>query len=51
VQLADIGLREADLDHTGDLATRSRYPNPSPITCEDIGALLGDALRGRRPAA
>ncbi len=48
--LAEIGLREEDLDRAANLAVESPYPNPTPLTREDIRALLDDAYHGRRPA-
>jgi maleylacetate reductase len=49
LRLADIGLRESDLDRAADLAVESPYPNPTPITRDGIRALLDDAFHGRRP--
>jgi maleylacetate reductase len=50
LRLADLGLREADLDRAADLAIQSPYPNPTPVTRDGIRALLDDAFRGTRPA-
>ncbi|HMO58157.1 MAG TPA: maleylacetate reductase [Roseiflexaceae bacterium] len=47
--LRDIGMREADLDAAAELATRSPYPNPAPLTRTGIRQLLDDAFYGRRP--
>ncbi|HMQ29636.1 MAG TPA: maleylacetate reductase [Chloroflexaceae bacterium] len=47
--LAAIGMREGDLDRAADLATRSPYPNPAPVTREGVRRLLDDAFHGRRP--
>jgi maleylacetate reductase len=47
--LAAIGMREQDLDHAADLATRSPYPNPAPVIREGVRRLLDDAFHGRRP--
>jgi alcohol dehydrogenase class IV len=47
--LADIGLREQDLERAADLALESPYPNPTPLTRTRIRALLDDAFHGRRP--
>lgn len=47
--LAAIGMRAADLDRAADLATRSPYPNPAPVTRAGIRHLLDDAFHGRRP--
>jgi alcohol dehydrogenase class IV len=49
--LAEIGLRESDLDRAADLAVQSSYPNPTTLTCARIRALLGAAFHGRRPMA
>ena len=48
--LAEIGLRESDLERAADLAAREPLPNPTPITRAGIRALLDDAFHGRRPA-
>jgi alcohol dehydrogenase class IV len=50
LRLADLGMRESDLDRAADLAVETPYPNPSPITRTGIRALLDDAFHGRRPA-
>lgn len=47
--LAALGMVEADLDRAAELATRSPYPNPAPLTREGIRRLLDDAFHGRRP--
>ena len=47
--LAALGMREADLDRAAELATRSPYPNPAPLTRAGIRRLLDDAYHGRRP--
>ncbi|WP_436398970.1 maleylacetate reductase [Roseobacter sp. S98] len=49
VALRDLGLREADLDHAADLATRRPYPNPRSMTRSDIRALLQAAWAGGAP--
>jgi maleylacetate reductase len=48
--LAEIGMRESDLDRAADLAAENPHPNPRPITHEGMRALLDDALHGRKPA-
>lgn len=50
MSLRELGLRETDLDPAADLATRSPYPNPAPLTRDGIRRLLDDAFHGRRPA-
>jgi maleylacetate reductase len=47
--LAALGLRHADLDRAAELAAAAPYPNPRPVTREDVRALLEDAFYGRRP--
>jgi maleylacetate reductase len=47
--LAEIGLKEADLDRAADLATERSYPNPAPVTREGILSILRKALKGARP--
>jgi maleylacetate reductase len=47
--LAEIGLRQSDLDRAADPAAENPYPNPTPISRDGIRALLDDAFHGRRP--
>lgn len=47
--LRDLGLRETDLDRAAELATSKPYPNPRPVTREDIRALLQAAWAGSTP--
>jgi alcohol dehydrogenase class IV len=49
--LKEIGLKEQDLNHAAEIATRNPYYNPRPVTREGIRRLLDDAFHGRRPAA
>jgi len=49
LKLADIGMREADLDRAADLALAAPYPNPRPLERAAIRKLLDDAFHGRRP--
>ncbi|MDJ0820411.1 MAG: maleylacetate reductase [Paracoccaceae bacterium] len=48
-RLADLGLREADLDRAADLATQNAYWNPAPVTRDGIRALLDAAFHGQAP--
>jgi maleylacetate reductase len=48
--LRAVGMREEDLDIAAELATRSPYPNPAPVTRDGVRRLLDDAFYGRRPA-
>lgn len=47
--LRDLGLKEADLDYAADLATTKPYPNPQPVTRDEIRALLQAAWAGNTP--
>jgi alcohol dehydrogenase class IV len=49
MRLADLGLKEADLDRAAELATQSPYPNPAPLARTAMRALLEAAYTGRRP--
>jgi maleylacetate reductase len=49
--LEELGLRHADLDRAAELAASAPYPNPRPVTRQDVRALLEDAFYGRRPGA
>lgn len=49
LSLAELGLRESDLDRAAETASREPYPNPRPIERGAIRALLADAFAGRRP--
>ena len=50
MRLADLGLREEDLDRAAELALAAPYPNPRPLERTGILRLLEDAYHGRRPA-
>jgi alcohol dehydrogenase class IV len=47
--LADLGLAEADIDRAAELATRSTYPNPRPVTTDGVRAILRAAFDGADP--
>jgi maleylacetate reductase len=48
--LRELGLTDADVERAADLATRSPYANPAPVTPERVRALLRAALDGEPPA-
>jgi maleylacetate reductase len=48
-RLADLGVTEGQLDALADLATRSPYWCPRPLTRDAIRALLQDAWSGQAP--
>jgi alcohol dehydrogenase class IV len=50
MKLAEIGMREADLERAARLAAGAPYPNPREVEYAPLLALLGDAWHGRRPA-
>jgi maleylacetate reductase len=47
--LKDLGLEPADLDRVAELATRTPYPNPRPVTREAVRELLQQAYEGAVP--
>ena len=49
MRLADIGMKEADLERAARIATEAPYPNPRKVEYEPVLALLRDAYEGRRP--
>jgi maleylacetate reductase len=50
MRLADLGLKEADLDRAAEIATKNPYANPRPVTREGIRHLLQQAFDGHSPA-
>jgi alcohol dehydrogenase class IV len=50
MKLADLGMREADLERAARIATEAPYPNPAAIEYADVLELLKNAFAGRRPA-
>jgi maleylacetate reductase len=48
--LADLGLRESDLDRAAELTTQGAYPNPRSVTRAGVRALLAAAYAGEPPA-
>jgi alcohol dehydrogenase class IV len=51
MRLADIGMKEADLERAARIAAEAPYPNPRKVEYEPVLALLRDAYRGLRPLA
>jgi maleylacetate reductase len=51
MRLADIGMKEADLERAARIAAEAPYPNPRKVEYEPVLALLRDAYRGLRPVA
>jgi maleylacetate reductase len=50
MRLADIGMKEADLERAARIAVEAPYPNPRKVEYEPVLGLLRDAYEGRRPA-
>ncbi len=50
MKLADLGMREADLERAAKIATEAPYPNPAAIDYAQVLELLKNAFAGRRPA-
>ncbi len=44
--LSEIGMKESEIDHAADIAVARPYPNPRPLTKDDIRALLAAAWAG-----
>lgn len=49
MRLADIGMKEADLERAARIAADAPYPNPRKVEYEPVLGLLRDAYQGRRP--
>jgi maleylacetate reductase len=50
MRLADIGMKEADLERAARIATEAPYPNPRKVEYAPVLELLRDAYQGRRPS-
>jgi alcohol dehydrogenase class IV len=50
MRLADIGMKEADLERAARIAVEAPYPNPRKVEYAPVLSLLRDAYEGRRPA-
>jgi len=51
MRLADIGMKEADIERAARIAVEAPYPNPREVEYSAVRSLLRDAYEGRRPAA
>jgi alcohol dehydrogenase class IV len=49
--LRDIGMREQDLVRAAEIAVRTPYANPAPVTPSGVQRLLDDAFYGRFPGS
>jgi alcohol dehydrogenase class IV len=50
LRLADIGMKQADLERAARIATEAPYPNPRKVEYAPVLELLRGAYEGRRPA-
>ena len=50
MRLADIGMKEGDLERAARIATEAPYPNPRKVEYGPVLELLRDAYQGRRPS-
>ena len=49
MRLADIGMKEADLERAARIAVQAPYPNPRPVEYQGVLELLHNAYEGRKP--
>ena len=49
LRLADIGMKEADLERAARIATEAPYPNPRKVEYAPVLELLRNAYEGRKP--
>ena len=49
MRLADVGMKEGDLERAARIAVEAPYPNPRKVEYQPVLALLRDAYAGRRP--
>jgi alcohol dehydrogenase class IV len=49
MKLADIGMKEADIERAAKIAVAAPYPNPRKVEYDPVLALLRNAWEGKRP--
>jgi maleylacetate reductase len=49
MRLADLGMKEADIERTAKIAVAAPYPNPRKVEYDPVLALLRNAWEGKRP--
>jgi alcohol dehydrogenase class IV len=49
MKLAQVGMKEADLERAARIAAEAPYPNPRKVEYAPVLELLRDAYSGRRP--
>jgi alcohol dehydrogenase class IV len=50
MRLADLGMKESDLERAARIATEAPYPNPRKVEYAPVLELLQQAYAGRRPS-
>jgi maleylacetate reductase len=49
MRLADIGMKEADIERAARIAVQAPYPNPRKVEYQGVLGLLHNAYEGRKP--
>jgi maleylacetate reductase len=49
MKLADVGMKEADIEKAARIAVQAPYPNPRKVEYEPVRDLLQNAYRGTQP--
>ena len=49
MKLADIGMKQSDLERAAKLAAEAPYPNPRKVEYAPVLELLRNAYEGKRP--
>jgi len=50
MKLADIGMKEADIERAARIAVQAPYPNPRKVEYQGVLDLLHNAYEGKRPS-
>ena len=49
MRLADVGMKEADIERAARVAVQAPYPNPRPVEYAPVLELLHNAYEGKKP--
>ena len=49
MKLADIGMKQADLERAARIAVQAPYPNPRKVEYQPVLELLHNAYEGKKP--
>jgi len=49
MRLADVGMKESDIERAAKIAVQAPYPNPRPVEYAPVLELLHNAYEGRKP--